>query len=113
VLELDDNVLLKGYVERGSEEAFAKLVARHLMYGNGKLWVDTNSFKWEIVGNLPPAEQLEFFFSNSIPYHNYRWRVEATRIMPNRCCMQVAEVWLTTSAPPNQAGSPAAVGVNP
>src|SRR3954463_14645068 len=28
------------------------------MYGNGKLWVDTNSFKWEIVGPLPPAKQL-------------------------------------------------------
>jgi len=209
------------------------------MYGDGKLWVDTNSFKWEIVGTLPPAKQLtpasqhitqpgdlifassgnsrgsegvanaidnnkntkylnwdsgrdgnqigtfspsgfaiqpavgptvvtgmgiqsandasdrdpdvvvlegsndtnltsyesgtwtpittisniaagftarfqsqEFFFSNSIPYRNYRWRVEATRIMPNRCCMQVAEVWLTTSAPSTQAASPAAAGLS-
>jgi len=210
------------------------------MYGNGKLWVDTNSFKWEIVGTLPPVKQLtpasqhitqpgdwifassgnsrgservanaidnnkntkylnwdsgrdgnqigtfspsgfavepavgptvvtgmgiqsandapdrdpdvvvlegsndpnltsyesgtwtpittisniaagftarfqsqEFFFSNATPYRNYRWRVEATRIMPNRCCMQVAEVWLITSAPSNQAGSPAATGLRP
>src|ERR1044072_4372027 len=30
MLELDDNVLLKEYVERGSEEAFAALVARHV-----------------------------------------------------------------------------------
>ncbi|HWN94151.1 MAG TPA: sigma-70 family RNA polymerase sigma factor [Methylomirabilota bacterium] len=209
------------------------------MYGNGKLWVDTNSFNWEIIGTLPPAKQLtpasqhitqpgdlifassgnsrgsegvakaidndkntkylnwdsgrdgnqigtfspsgfavqpgvgptvvtgmgiqcandasdrdpdvvilegsndanltsyesgtwtpittisniaagftarfqsqEFFFSNAIPYRNYRWRVEATRIMPNRCCMQVAEVWLMTSAPSNQAGSPAAAGLS-
>src|SRR4029453_4529340 len=28
------------------------------MYGNGKLWVDTNSFKWEIVGLLPSKKQL-------------------------------------------------------
>jgi hypothetical protein len=209
------------------------------MYGNGKLWVDTNSFKWEIVGTLPPAKQLtpasqhitqpgdlifassdnsrrsegvanaidnnkttkylnwdsgrdgnqigtfspsgfavqpavgptivtgmgircandapdrdpdvvvlegsndpnltsyesgtwtpittisniaagftkrfesqEFFFTNAISYRNYRWRVEATRTTPNRCCMQVAEVWLTTSAPTNQTGSPAAAGLN-
>jgi RNA polymerase sigma factor (sigma-70 family) len=41
----------------------------------------------------------EFLFPNTTPYRNYRWRVEATRIMPNRCCMQVAEVWLTGSAP--------------
>src|ERR1051325_8874733 len=30
MLELDDSVLLKEYVERGSEEAFAALVARHV-----------------------------------------------------------------------------------
>jgi len=30
MLEPDDNALLKEYVERGSEEAFAKLVARHV-----------------------------------------------------------------------------------
>src|SRR5436190_19595083 len=30
MLELDDNVLLKEYVEHGSEEAFATLVARHV-----------------------------------------------------------------------------------
>src|SRR5271170_4694215 len=28
--ELDDNALLREYVERGSEEAFAALVARHV-----------------------------------------------------------------------------------
>jgi hypothetical protein len=50
----------------------------------------------------------EFLFPNVTPYRNYRWRVEATRIMSNRCCMQVCEVWLTGSAPSNQAGSPAA-----
>jgi len=204
------------------------------MYGNGKLWVDTNSFKWEIVGTLPPAKQLtsasqhitqpgdlifassrnsrgsegaanaidnnkatkylnwdsgrdgnqigtfspsgfaiqpavgptvvtgmgiqcandasdrdpdvvvlegsndpnltsyesggwtpittisniaagftarfqsqEFFFSNATRYRNYRWRVEATRIIPNKCCMQVAEVWLITSAPSDRAGAAA------
>lgn len=54
----------------------------------------------------------EFLFSNATPYRNYRWRVEATRIIPNRCCMQVAEVWLTTSAPPNEAKSPAAAGLS-
>src|SRR5689334_5480947 len=30
MLELDDSVLLEEYVERGSEEAFATLVARHI-----------------------------------------------------------------------------------
>src|SRR6059058_5779777 len=30
MLELDDSVLLKEYVERGSEEAFAALVSRHV-----------------------------------------------------------------------------------
>src|SRR5580765_2816894 len=30
MLELDDSVLLKEYVEHGSEEAFAALVARHV-----------------------------------------------------------------------------------
>jgi len=50
----------------------------------------------------------EFLFPNAIQYRNYRWRVEATRIMPNRCCMQVSEVWLTGSAPSKQGGSPAA-----
>src|SRR5437764_14783202 len=30
MLELDDSVLLKEYVEQGSEEAFATLVARHV-----------------------------------------------------------------------------------
>jgi DNA-directed RNA polymerase specialized sigma24 family protein len=30
MLELDDSVLLKEYVEHGSEEAFATLVARHV-----------------------------------------------------------------------------------
>ena len=54
----------------------------------------------------------EFLFPNAIPYRNYRWRVEATRIMPNRCCMQVAEVWLTGSTPSNQAGSPAGAGLS-
>src|SRR5262245_406097 len=54
----------------------------------------------------------EFLFPNVTPYRNYRWRVEATRIMPNRCCMQVSEVWLTGSAPANQAGAPAAAGLS-
>ena len=30
MLDLHDNVLLKEYVERGSEEAFATLVVRHV-----------------------------------------------------------------------------------
>ena len=30
MLELDDSVLLKEYLEHGSEEAFATLVARHV-----------------------------------------------------------------------------------
>jgi hypothetical protein len=57
-------------------------------------------------------QSQEFFFSNATLYRNYRWRAEATRIMPNHCCMQVAEVWrLTTSAPPNQAPSTAPAGL--
>jgi RNA polymerase sigma factor (sigma-70 family) len=54
----------------------------------------------------------EFLFPNATLYRNYRWRVEATRITPNRCCMQVAEVWLTGSAPSNQARFPAAAGLS-
>jgi peroxiredoxin len=53
----------------------------------------------------------EFRFANSTPYRNYRWRVEATRIMSNKCCMQVSEVWLTGPAPSSQAGSPAPAGL--
>jgi hypothetical protein len=54
----------------------------------------------------------EFLFPNATLYRNYRWRVEATRITPNRCCMQVADVWLTGSAPSNQARFPAAAGLS-
>ena len=64
------------------------------------------------AGFTARLQSQEFFFTNSIPYRNYRWTVEATRIMPNKCCMQVAEVWLLTgSAPTNQGASPAAAGL--
>jgi hypothetical protein len=56
-------------------------------------------------------QSQEFLFPNTTPYRNYRWRVEATRTTPNRCCMQVAEVWLTGPAPSHQSGSPAAAGL--
>jgi hypothetical protein len=71
-------------------------------------WTPITTISDIAAGFTARFQSQEFFFSNTIPYRNYRWRVEATRIMPNRCCMQVAEVWLTTSAPPTQAASPAA-----
>jgi len=75
-------------------------------------WTPITTISNIAAGFTARFESQEFFFSNSIPYRNYRWRVEATRTTPNRCCMQVAEVWLTGSAPSNQAGSPAAAGLN-
>jgi peroxiredoxin len=71
-------------------------------------WTPITTISNIAAGFTARFESQEFFFSNATPYRNYRWRVEATRTTPNRCCMQVAEVWLTTSAPSNQAGSPAA-----
>ena len=80
-------------------------------YASGT-WTPITTISNVAGGFTARFQSQEFFFSNATPYRNYRWRVEATRIMPNRCCMQVAEVWLTTSVPPNQAGSPAAAGLN-
>ncbi len=75
-------------------------------------WTPITTISNIAAGFTARFESQEFFFSNAIPYRNYRWRVEATRIMPNRCCMQVAEVWLlTTSAPTNQAASSVAAGL--
>ena len=71
-------------------------------------WTQITTISNIAAGFTARFESQEFFFSNATPYRNYRWRVEATRTTPNRCCMQVAEVWLTTSAPTNQAGSAAA-----
>jgi hypothetical protein len=71
-------------------------------------WTPITTISNIAAGFTARLQSQEFFFANAIPYRNYRWRVEATRIMPNRCCMQVAEVWLTTSGPTNQAGSSAA-----
>jgi RNA polymerase sigma factor (sigma-70 family) len=71
-------------------------------------WTPITTISNIAAGFTARFESQEFFFSNAIPYRNYRWRVEATRIMPNKCCMQVAEVWLTTSSPATRAGSPAA-----
>ncbi len=70
-------------------------------------WTPITTISNIAAGFTERYEAQEFFFTNATAYRNYRWRVEATRIMPNRCCMQVAEVWLTTSAPPSQATSPA------
>jgi peroxiredoxin len=75
-------------------------------------WTPITTISNIAAGFTARFESQEFFFSNATPYRNYRWRVEATRITPNRCCMQVAEVWLMTSAPTNQAGSPAAAGLS-
>jgi len=75
-------------------------------------WTPITTISNIAAGFTARFESQEFFFSNATPYRNYRWRVEATRTTPNRCCMQVAEVWLTGSAPSNQAGSPAAAGLN-
>jgi hypothetical protein len=66
-------------------------------------WTPITTISNIAAGFTARFQSQEFLFSNAIPYRNYRWRVEATRIMPNRCCMQVAEVWLMTSAPSNQA----------
>ena len=76
-------------------------------YENGT-WTPITTISNIAAGFTARFDSQEFFFSNAIPYRNYRWRVEATRIMPNKCCMQVAEVWLTTSAPTNKTGSSAA-----
>jgi RNA polymerase sigma factor (sigma-70 family) len=75
-------------------------------------WTPITTISDIAAGFTKRFQSQEFFFSNSIPYRNYRWRVEATRIMPNKCCMQVAEVWLLTSTPTNQATSPAAAGLS-
>jgi RNA polymerase sigma factor (sigma-70 family) len=80
-------------------------------YASGT-WTPITTFSNIAAGFTVRWKSQEFVFSNAIPYRNYRWRVEATRIMPNRCCMQVSEVWLTGSAPSNPAGPPAAVGLD-
>jgi hypothetical protein len=72
-------------------------------YASGT-WTPITTISNIAAGFTARFQSQEFLFSNATPYRNYRWRVEATRITPNRCCMQVAEVWLTTSAPSNQAG---------
>ena len=109
MLELDDSALLKEYVEHGSEEAFATLVARHV----NKVY----SIALRHTRNAHQAEEITqaVFVILAKKSRQLGKRVilsGSTRIMPNRCCMQVAEVWLTTSAPPNQVGSPAAAGLN-
>jgi hypothetical protein len=71
-------------------------------------WTPITTISNIAAGFTARFQSQEFLFSNATQYRNYRWRVEATRTTPNRCCMQVAEVWLTASAPSNQAGSPAA-----
>lgn len=73
-------------------------------------WTQITTISNIAAGFTVRWKSQEFLFPNATPYRNYRWRVEATRIIPNKCCMQVAEVWLTGSAPSNQAGSPAAAG---
>lgn len=75
-------------------------------------WTPITTISNIAAGFTARFESQEFFFSNTISYRSYRWRVEGTRIMPNRCCLQVAEVWLMTSAPSNQAGSSAAAGLS-
>ncbi len=71
-------------------------------------WTPITTISNIAAGFAVRFQSQEFLFSNATPYRNYRWRVEATRTTPNRCCMQVAEVWLTGSASSNRAGSPAA-----
>jgi len=61
-------------------------------------WTQINNIRNIAAGFTARFQSQEFFFSNAIPYRNYRWRVEATRIIPNRCCMQVAEVGLSCNA---------------
>jgi hypothetical protein len=75
-------------------------------------WTPITTISNIAAGFTTRFQSQEFFFSNATRYRNYRWRVEATRIMPNKCCMQVAEVWLTTSAPPSRVRSPAAAGLS-
>ena len=75
-------------------------------------WTSITTISNIAAGFTARFQSQEFFFTNSIPYRNYRWRVEATRIIPNRCCMQVAEVWLMTSEPSNKAGAPAPAGLS-
>jgi len=75
-------------------------------------WTPIATIRNIAAGFTDRFQSQEFFFDNTIRYRNYRWRVEATRIMPNKCCMQVAEVWLTTSGPPAPAGSSAAAGLD-
>lgn len=75
-------------------------------------WTPITTINSIAAGFTARFDSQEFFFSNALPCRNYRWRVEATHTTPHRCCMQVAEVWLMTSAPTNQAASPAAAGLN-
>ncbi|MBI3869795.1 MAG: sigma-70 family RNA polymerase sigma factor [Verrucomicrobia bacterium] len=81
---------------------------RNLTSYESGIWTPITTISNIAAGFTDRFQSQEFLFSNAIPYRNYRWRVEATRIMANRCCMQVAEVWLIASARTNQAGSPAA-----
>jgi len=74
-------------------------------------WTPITTISNVAAGFNARFDSQEFFFSNAIPYRNYRWRVEATRIMSNKCCMQVSEVWLTGPAPSNQASAPAPAGL--
>jgi hypothetical protein len=60
-------------------------------------WTPITTISNIAAGFTARFQSQEFFFTNTTPYRNYRWRVEATRILPNKCCMQVAEVWLITS----------------
>jgi len=69
-------------------------------YASGT-WTPITTISNIAAGFTAPFQSQVFFFSNATQYRNYRWRVEATRTTPNSCCMQVAEVWLTT----NRAGS--------
>jgi RNA polymerase sigma factor (sigma-70 family) len=80
-------------------------------YASGT-WTPITTISNIAMGFTVRWKSQEFLFPNATPYRNYRWRVEATRIMSNRCCMQVSEVWLTGSAPSNQASSPAAPGLS-
>jgi peroxiredoxin len=76
-------------------------------YASGT-WTPITTISNIAAGFTVRWKSQEFLFPNATQYRNYRWRVEATRTMPNRCCMQVAEVWLTGSAPSKQGGSPGA-----
>ena len=75
-------------------------------------WTPITTISNVAAGFTVRWKSQEFLFSNTNSYRNYRWRVEATRTTPNRCCMQVSEVWLTGSAPSKEAGSPAAAGLS-